>query len=223
MENIKLHNIDIPYKISVKKNRNTYFYFKRNGYIQINLSQYQKPQDAINYMKERAEYFVLKYQSNCLINDNIEDEFSIWGTKYEIKESGTNEIIIDHENAILYLPNITLDQAKSKLKIIEKRIMLQYLDLLQKKYQENGYIDIGDITLKTRYTTTRHGSCNPRTKTININLNLVKYDKKYTEYVFLHEISHLKWANHSQNFYKLFQTLCPEYKKLKTELRKVYR
>ena len=69
---------------------------------------------------------------------------------------------------------------------------------------------------------TRFGSCNPRSKVININLYLVNMDKKYLEYVFLHEISHLVHQNHSKDFYLLLSKLSSKYKQLKKELNNLF-
>ena len=42
----------------------------------------------------------------------------------------------------------------------------------------------------------------------------------YTEYVFLHEIAHLVYPNHSKDYYNLLEKLCPNYKEVRKELKK---
>jgi len=101
--------------------------------------------------------------------------------------------------------------------------MLNQLNNLKEKYIDNQYIDIKNITFGTRYTKSRFGSCNSKTHKININLDLIHYDKKFLEYIFLHEITHINVQNHSKDFYTLFNKLSPNYKQTRLELKNIYR
>ena len=101
--------------------------------------------------------------------------------------------------------------------------MLETIRQLHQQYKDNEYVDLSSVKYKTRYTNTRHGSCNASRKTINLNLYLVQYERKYIEYVYLHEIAHLKHQNHSVKYYDLLEKLCPNYKQLRKELKRIYR
>lgn len=216
MKHITLNTTIVPYQITKKKNKNTYFYFKKEGYIQINLSKYQSTQDALNYMKQNQQAFLNKYLN---VIKQTKSSYSFLGSEYETIES--LKFGLDFNQKKLYTNN-SLEHT-TKLKQIEKEKMLSILNNLKKQYKNNPYIDISNITLRTRYTKTRHGSCNKQKKSININLYLVRYDVKYIEYVFLHEITHLVHANHKKEFYQLFEQLCPNYKQLRKELKEIYR
>ncbi len=221
MESINLNNIDIPFKLVKKENKNTYFYFKKSGYIQINQSKYQSKKSVMRYMNQNADKFALKYKIRCLGNDADLSKYQYLGKVYKIVISNIQEITIDNDNLILHAP--TTDRNHNSYFVFQKRNMLKMLNDLKRKYCNNKYININAITLKTRYTKTRHGSCNYKKQNININLNLIKYEYKFIEYVFLHEISHLIHPNHSSNFYDLLKKLCPNYKELKNELKEIYR
>ena len=218
IKEIILDNIVIQYQITQKKNKNTYFYFKKDGYIQINASKHQKEKDIIKFMKKNSASFISKY--NRLLESKSEDQgYKIWGIEYNIiNNSDLNNLNIDYDNKIIYEPNIMIDQLNEMYKDLEKTILIKESIKLKEKYVNNGLIDISNIKIKTRYTTTRFGSCNHKLKTVNLNLKLVHYDKKFVEYVFLHEIAHLTHQNHSTDFYLLLNKLCPNYKTLKKEL-----
>ena len=62
------------------------------------------------------------------------------------------------------------------------------------------------------------GSCSSK-KNITINLELIKYSEQAIRYVILHEICHLKYMNHSQEFWNLVQKYMPEYKEIKKEFK----
>ena len=59
---------------------------------------------------------------------------------------------------------------------------------------------------------TRWGSCNKAKGYINLNLDLITKKKEFIEYVVLHELAHLVYANHSKDFYALISKHMPDYK-----------
>ena len=67
--------------------------------------------------------------------------------------------------------------------------------------------------------TTRWGVCNTRSKTVTLNLELIKRDTKYLDYVIVHELSHLIHANHSSDFWDLVEENMPDYKKYRKEMK----
>lgn len=62
------------------------------------------------------------------------------------------------------------------------------------------------------------GSCS-NNKNITINKKLISYSELAIRYVILHEFCHLKYMNHSKDFWDLVQKYMPEYKKAKAELK----
>ena len=67
--------------------------------------------------------------------------------------------------------------------------------------------------------TTRWGVCNVNTHVITINLELIKRDISYLDYVIVHEMSHLIYGDHSKSFWKLVSENIPNYKKYREEMK----
>ena len=67
--------------------------------------------------------------------------------------------------------------------------------------------------------TSRWGVCNIKTHIITINLELMKRDLKFLDYVIIHELAHLVYADHSTSFWHLVEENMPEYKKYKEEMK----
>jgi predicted metal-dependent hydrolase len=65
----------------------------------------------------------------------------------------------------------------------------------------------------------RWGSCTSKGK-ITISSELVKLDERFIEYVIIHELCHLKYHNHGKDYYSLLETLVPDYKAIRKDLRK---
>jgi predicted metal-dependent hydrolase len=64
---------------------------------------------------------------------------------------------------------------------------------------------------------TRWGSCSTR-GTVSLNCSLVFLRPEVVRYLFVHELAHLKHMNHSPGFWRLVQTLEPDYRRLDREL-----
>ena len=64
----------------------------------------------------------------------------------------------------------------------------------------------------------RWGSCNTRTHDITLNLQLVRKDPVYLDYVILHELAHTRVPDHGPRFRALMDQICPEWKRLRKEL-----
>lgn len=62
------------------------------------------------------------------------------------------------------------------------------------------------------------GSCSSR-KNISINQNLICYSEEAIRYVILHELCHLKYMNHGDEFWSLVKSYMPNYKEVKKELK----
>lgn len=65
---------------------------------------------------------------------------------------------------------------------------------------------------------TRWGSCNARGE-IRLHWRLVQAPPHLIHYVVAHELAHLKEMNHSARFWEWVETLCPEYKTARQELK----
>ncbi len=218
IQELIIDNHVIKYQISYKNNKNTYFYFKRDGYIQVNASKRMNEIKIKSYIIKNKKSFIKKYDSSLKKISN-ENTYNIFGEEYKpIYIKNARKIEINYAGKMIYLPNITIDQLDNLYKKFEKEILIIKLDELKQKYIENGFIDISNINFKSRYMDTRFGSCNPTKNNININLYLTRFDEKYLEYVFLHEITHLIHQNHSVDFYDLLGKLSTNYKQLKKEL-----
>lgn len=73
--------------------------------------------------------------------------------------------------------------------------------------------------LKIRKMTSRWGICNRKNISVTLNLELIKKDIKYIDYVIIHELVHFIEFNHSQNFWKYVEKYCSDYKKIRKEMK----
>lgn len=65
---------------------------------------------------------------------------------------------------------------------------------------------------------TRWGSCS-KDGNLNFNYRLIFLKPEFLDYVIAHELCHLKEFNHSINFWRLVAKVCPDFRKIKRELK----
>ncbi len=118
----------------------------------------------------------------------------------------------DNGNIIIVKDDKMLDNWYKKK---AKEIFQVYIDEAYNVFDE----DIPYPKLKVRTMKTRWGVCNKRDNSVTLNLELIKKDHKYLNYVIVHELSHFVHFNHSKAFWNTVEKYCPEYKLVRKELK----
>lgn len=154
---------------------------------------------------------------------NIERELcrttKIFGENYIVqivyKKINNPELNLVGKTIIIYLP--------SKYKKIGNTQILKVA--LEKMYDEIARVEIENVMEETRimlnglapdfYKIKRIPNELAKTikeeKTIIINPEIVKYNKKVLKYVILHEFCHLKYKNHTRKFWNMIEKYMPDY------------
>lgn len=113
------------------------------------------------------------------------------------------------------------DQCNSEKDIKEKKKWLEQELLQQAQPYFEKWKKITGLTpekIVIRWPKTLWGSCDKQNKKIMLNGQLVAMDKKYLDYVVLHELTHLKYSNHGENFKNFMTRYMPNWKELRREL-----
>ncbi len=96
-----------------------------------------------------------------------------------------------------------------------KKLFLERLDYNYERFSRK----IPYPKLRIRKMTSRWGVCNIKTHIITLNLELIKRDVSYLDYVIIHEMSHLIHGDHSTAFWRLVEENMPDYKKYREEMK----
>lgn len=150
------------------------------------------------------------------------ESFKYLGRSYRLK------VIEDKEEGVrLYRGYIEI-HVKDKSNTSKKRELLKkwYQEKAKKKFSEliheyekvvkEEVSSIRVITMQTRW-----GSCNVESRNINLNLELIKKPRYCIEYVILHELAHLKYPNHSKQFWEYMSVHMPNWKWRKEKLESI--
>jgi predicted metal-dependent hydrolase len=84
-------------------------------------------------------------------------------------------------------------------------------------FQQFDGVKAGILKLKIREMKTRWGSLS-QGKTLTLNVNLVKAPKECVDYVITHELCHLFYRKHGQEFYCLLERVMPDWRMRKFRL-----
>lgn len=63
------------------------------------------------------------------------------------------------------------------------------------------------------------GKCNVQTRELTFNLSLAEKDDACIEYVVLHELAHIKYPNHGEEFKAFLSEYMPQWKKIRQKLK----
>lgn len=210
---MKLKVDDEEYEIIITKkraNKNTYIRVKSDLKIYVTTNTLVTNKYIINLVEKNYDSVVKMIEKEKIRLKN-NSNFNYLGKEYDIVYTEYCDISFGQDKVFLN-KSLDIDKwYKKNAKIIFK----QHLDLMYNKFSKKiPYPD-----LRIRKMTTRWGVCNTKSKTITLNLELIKRNEKYLDYVIVHELSHLIFPNHSNNFWNLVEENCPNYKQIKKEMK----
>lgn len=140
--------------------------------------------------------------------------FFYLGKKYDIINVPViDNIDIDSVNNIIYYKSNKQLDTWYKGEII--KIFTERFNYCFDKFKESSKKPI----LKFRNMKTRWGVYNRVNHSVTLNTHLIEYDIEKLDYVIFHELSHIIHFDHSEYFWQLVSKYCPNYKKIRKELK----
>lgn len=204
---------DIRYNVVIDKKRstkNTYIRVKDDLTIYVTTNIFTRDKDIAKLLDENYDSICRMIKKQKVKNTNNEN-FNYLGKNYEIIYVDYCDISFGEERVFLN-KNLDIDKWYKKQ---AKTLFLEHLNIIYNNFSRSiPYPD-----LKIRKMTTRWGVCNTKLKTVTLNLELIKRDTKYLDYVIAHELSHLIYPNHSRDFWDLVGENCPNYKIIRREMK----
>ena len=205
-----LNEETVNIKIIYKKNKNIYFRFDNEKNLIVTTPLHTSTKKILQLIKENEKALTKMLERTKRKIDN-NNEIRLLGLKYEIKIDETyKDIVLD--NGIIYAKN-----EKILNKYITNLTQKTFIEEINKVLKQMP--NIPKFILKIRKMKSRWGVCNYIKKTVTLNSELIKYERRIIDYVIIHEFSHFTHHNHGSEFWNLVSTYYPEYKKARKELR----
>ena len=157
-----------------------------------------------------------KYKPGCKV--------SILGKEYPLKikyfKQSVSNIYIDDGILVVELSRRNKKNYQEK---IESLLDDVYMKIAEKEVPMameivTRIVGIKPNKYRIRKIKSAWGTCSAN-KNITINSYLMKYDRNAIQYVVLHEICHLKYMNHSEEFWNMVEKYMKNYKEVRKKLK----
>lgn len=153
------------------------------------------------------------------------EEYFLCGKKYLLKiiacDGFTPSVKLEKDELKVYLPDNTPPDSQSNIikDLLEKWYKNQARKIFLEKlayYSKVMGLEYNQVRIKNQKT--RWGSCSSKGN-INLNWRVVMAPEEVINYLVIHELAHLKYMNHSTDFWNLVKKYCPDYVQWKKWLR----
>ena len=214
MSNMKIELDNEIYDVYIERKRstrNTYIRVKEDIGIYVTCNTLTSDRFIINLINDN-EKKILKMINKIKNKKAKEEYFYYLGRKYDLVYLNKKGITFG-EDKVFVSPDFDLDKwyKKEAEKVFKIELDKMYNSFIYKIPYPSG--------LTIRKMKTRWGVCNVKTHKITLNLELIKKDIVYLDYVIVHELSHLLYANHSRKFWDCVGANFKDYKKIRKELK----
>lgn len=228
----KSQSLEFPKQIIISNNsflievilsdkKNSSVSLKNNCLIFRLSSKLSKKQTKIHF-NELLKKMVLKLEKKPIIKIDLFEDVLEKG-KFNFAQE---EYLIEYtKNKGVHLKdNVFYVNFHTNIQMIEKYIIkllcIKYSKRLENYVrnlnQETFNFEIQGFNLKLAQS--KWGHCSFDNK-LMFNLKLLNAEKDILDYVIIHELAHIKVKNHSMRFWKEVEKFCPNYKKLRKNLK----
>lgn len=226
---------EIRVEIEKKRIKNMYLrILPPDGRVKITAPLRTKEEAICRFVTSKKEWIMLhqdRLKENQAKHDCSPDPeyvtgetVLLWGKAYPLAveySSPQNGVRLYRDTAILMVRKEDKDSTRKERYDILKLWYREALSRIIPKYMTE-WEDIINVKADSWYIRdmkTRWGTCNVSTKRICLNLQLVKKDPVYLEYVIVHELVHLKEKSHNHVFKAYMDQYLPNWRKLRSRLR----
>jgi predicted metal-dependent hydrolase len=173
----------------------------------------------------------LKNFSSMVFLDSVSglsdgDTILFRGTEHRLRICRSDKTYIRYENGTIEAGieerhGSTVVRAMLELfyKNSAARILRPMFNELLEKHRKYGFRPTSFSVKKMK---SRWGSCSSSGK-IALSYDLIRLDRRFAEYVIIHELCHLRHLNHGRDFYALLSEIHPGWEAVRAELRRYVR
>lgn len=221
---ITLDEREIEYLLDIGKRSKAYLVVK-DGIVTVRLPYNGNKSMAEELLRSNSDWIFKKLDSSKdksrlpeIFSDG--ESFSLLGKKRRLTVCESPEYrepqLFDDELVIYSQRSMTTEDVRRLFLryvygICEERVKEAF-----KKYTEVLGLYPRRVTFKDMVS--RWGSCSSNGN-ISINVKVVCFEQECIDYVVVHELCHLKYMNHGEDFWELVSTCCPDYKRLRDRMK----
>ena len=225
---MKLYVSDIEIELIRKNIKNMHLYVLRpDGNIRLSAPLRLSEEKIIAFITSRYDW-IKKQQAiiraephSTPITYSNGDTLMIFGKPYVLSLTESKKSSFSFFNGKAELcckANATVEQRKAIADKTLREALYTKIKPLFEKWESITGLCASSYQIKKMKT--RWGTCNTRTKKIWLNFELVTKPSECIEYVIMHELAHLRVANHGKDFVAIMDCYMPKWKELRDILNK---
>lgn len=228
---VKFEDKVIECSLEKGKRKNLYIVIKEDGNVEIRAPKRMSDNKIFEFIESKKKWIYKKVleqeeRKNEKINLRNSGKLMLLGNEYSINKKFENckTIKMEFKDELI---NLILPSEYENKCDLEKIVDNCYNKLLLKIAKSEipnsmnrvtNLVGIKPNELKIRNFKRAYGNCSSK-RIISINKDVCKFSKKAIDYVCLHEVCHLKYMNHSKDFWNMVEKYMPDYKSVEKELR----
>lgn len=219
---------NLEYELVRSKIKNMYILI-RNGKVIVKAPNAISENRIRNFINSKEEWINKKLKE--FEKKSFKEKSYVSGEVFKVLG---NDYILNIEYGDFEKASVNLNNGYINICVSENCETVKIKELIEKMYYKialmivdksvnmwKNILKIAPDVVVIKKLKTAWGKCNSKRK-ITINPDLMKYDQRVIDYVVLHEFCHLRYMNHSKDFWNMVGKFMPDYKDLKKELKNVY-
>lgn len=234
MEYLHIGKVKIPYTLYKSSKAKNVSISIRNQRVRVAVPTGFTFAYAKDFLENNKEWVLKHFQKQSLAEDASTfppkkfisgEKFLYRGRSYPlvVEEISTSPCyaLFKGSRIYAYIPSNLLPNEQSALvqNILQKWYINQAGKLLPEQVDYYAkQLGLSYEKLKIKDQKTRWGSCSGKGN-INLNWRIIMTPNQVIAYVIIHELCHLRFMNHSKDFWNLVEHYLPDYKEWRTWLK----
>ena len=218
----------ISVDVRKKKIKNMHLYVKPpNGNVMVSAPLTMSDEAIERFVRTKVSWIktqVAKFDNQPRQSEReyvSGESIYVWGKQYytQTEFGNRNSLVLSGDKAVLTVRReSTAEQRDIFVREWYRGLLkIEIAKLIPKWEKVTG---LKATSWRTKYMTTRWGTCNVKTGKIWINLQLAKKTPECLEYVILHELVHLVEKAHGERFVSMMDKYMPMWREVKATLNR---
>lgn len=217
----------IKFRLERKKVKNVNLNIRVNGDVLITAKDEVPFKFIEGFVLRKANWIIkqVKYYKEHEIKNRGKRELvsgesiKYLGKQYRLKVVQSDQEYVKYLRGYIYLYVKDKSNYEKKSDLLNRWFDLRCREIFNSLYNEIypmvSKYSVPEVKINIRKMKTRWGSCMAQKSTIILNRDLIKAPKYCIKYVVLHELVHMIYKEHNNEFYDFLFTLMPDWKERK--------
>lgn len=222
-KNITVDGINVEF--TRKKIKNINIRVRRDGTVVVSAPRMVSEASVAVFVREKKPWIERALARTGVMSALPERRYEtgetlrVFGREYRLEVGYAGRYGMDIGDGTVYLTVRGGSSAQDRERFIKKKyreMLEQYLSRRIPEWESRTGLRCSGWHIRDMKS--RWGSCNTLTGELCFNLKLAGYDTRLIDYVILHELAHIKHADHGAQYWALVSSFMPDCRKRRKEL-----